>query len=181
MSIATRTGDKGETSLLFGRRASKADSRVCAYGAVDELNAGLGLLRARVNEDGVIGLNEVLEKLQKMLVTLMGELATHEEDSEKYDKAGFGHIQEEDLGFVDSLVAEIESRELKFEGWVMPGGTMAAAFSDQARTICRRAEREIVMIGKSGVEVNPITLKFLNRMSDYLWLLARDLERVEQK
>jgi cob(I)alamin adenosyltransferase len=171
MSIATKTGDSGETSLMYGRRVPKTDSRVAAYGAVDELNAALGLARA-TNAEPWTG-NQI-EKLQKELITLMGELATAEEDLERYARDGFQLTSAAMVDGLTSLVHEIEKEKLPpSKGWATPGATLGAATLDVARTTCRRAERAVAAIAPRNGEI----LRYLNRLSDLLWLLARCAEQ----
>jgi cob(I)alamin adenosyltransferase len=173
-SIATKTGDAGTTSLMYGRRVSKADPRVIAYGTVDELNAGLGMARATVAE---VSVREALLAIQKELVTLMGELAVGAEDRDRYAKAGYCFV---DAEMVDRLTALIDNLEqhhkISYDGWATPGATLASATLDVARTTCRRAERHIVALGEAGGVVNPETIRYLNRLSDLCWLWARWIE-----
>ncbi len=169
MSIATKTGDAGSTSLLFNRRVSKCDPRVEACGAVDELSCAIGLARAHWHDPLR---PQQLETIQRDLIALMGELATADEDWEKYTRSGFPRLTQEQTHFLDQLVQEIEGKGMTFQGWALPGGTPASAALDMARTICRRAERRVCAI--QGAEPrNPEVLRYLNRLSDTLWLLAR--------
>jgi cob(I)alamin adenosyltransferase len=174
MSIATKTGDDGTTGILFGRRVPKTDSRIVANGSVDELNAALGLARA-FTEDPAIA--ESLLAIQKELVTVMGELATLPADHERYIQAGFQFV---DAAMVDRLTAQIHDLEqnhrISYKHWATPGATRASAFLDNARTICRRAERAVVALREAGEEVNPEIVRYLNRLSDLCWLLARFVE-----
>jgi cob(I)alamin adenosyltransferase len=171
MSIATRTGDDGTTALMYGRRVGKADRRVEAYGTVDELNAALGLARAHVALPLV---QEELLAVQKQLVALMGELAVAPEDLAKYRAAEkYPKLEESALAQLDGLVAKIESEKISYEGWVTPGASVASAALDVARTVCRRAERRVVEL----VDVeNVLAIRYLNRLSDVLWLMARYTE-----
>src|SRR5437879_1428453 len=137
MSIATKTGDKGETSLMYGRRVPKTDHRVDAYGCVDELNSALGLARA-TSDDAAIK-DEIL-RIQKELITVMGELATAPEDLERYRKDGFEITTAPMVDRVTVVINKIEeSGKMKFKDWVVPGGSLASAALDLARTTCRRA------------------------------------------
>lgn len=178
MSIATKTGDAGETSLMYGRRVSKSDPRVDAYGCVDELNAALGLVRVTAT-DGFIA-DQVLA-IQKELINVMGELATAPEDLRRYTKDGFELTS---AAMVDRLTAAIEDLEknklVNFKGWAIPGSTMLSAALDIARTTCRRAERRVADLGASSSEVNPEILRYLNRLSDLCWLLGRYVEKLQQ-
>jgi cob(I)alamin adenosyltransferase len=178
VSIATKTGDGGETSLLFSRRVRKDCARVAAYGTVDELNSALGILRAWIAESNREDERaERILTIQHQLVTLMGEMATHPDDMDKYLKAGFVPITSKTTGAIDQWIESLENSGLNIGGWAMPGGNRPAAAADMARTICRRAEREVVHLLESRELINPEIAVFLNRLSDYLWLLARDLEQ----
>lgn len=173
MSIATKTGDAGTTGLMYNRRVSKRHPRVEAYGAVDELNAALGLARASAGFDFV---REHLLAVQKDLVILMGELATLPEDLPRYLKDGFKQL---DPGFIeklDALVREIESQNVSFKGWATPGANVSSATLDVARTTCRRAERRVCGVHEDGHLHNADIIIYLNRLSDALWLMARWVE-----
>jgi cob(I)alamin adenosyltransferase len=170
MSIVTKTGDAGTTALMYGRRVPKNHPRVEAYGAVDELNAALGVARAAAAEKFI---SENLLGIQKQLVTLMGELAVLPEDLSRYAKDGFGAVTPEMTAQLERLVKEIEAQNVSFKGWATPGATPTAAALDLARTICRRAERRVCDLNQAGELKNAEIIIFLNRLSDLLWLLAR--------
>jgi cob(I)alamin adenosyltransferase len=178
MSIATKTGDAGTTALMYGRRVSKTDVRVVAYGTVDELNASLGLVRAMVSDafvtDKVFG-------IQKELVILMGELAVADEDRERYSAGGYQFVSE---AMVEQLTAHVDDLEknhrITYDGWATPGATLGSAALDVARTVCRRAERAVVALGETGSTVNPEIVRYLNRLSDLCWLWARWVETQAQ-
>ncbi len=172
MSIATRTGDQGQTSLLYGRRVDKFDPRVEACGAVDELNAALGLARAHAEVPLV---KTELPGIQKELIALMGELAVAAEDRDRYAKDKFPKLTPEMLARLDDLVARIEAEKISFEGWATPGASVASAALDVARTTCRRAERVVARLTASG-DLELLPLQYLNRLSDLLWLMARYTE-----
>lgn len=174
MSIATKTGDNGTTALMYGRRVPKNHPRVEAYGAVDELNAALGLARATATEP-FAGNN--LLTIQKDLVVLMGELAVANEDLERYVKGGYSLVAPQLTSKLDALVQEIEAQNVSFKGWATPGSTQHSAAFDMARTICRRAERRVCDLQSAGELRNPEILIYLNRLSDLLWLFARWAER----
>lgn len=170
MSIATRTGDQGETSLMYGRRVPKHHLRVEAYGSVDELTSALGLARA-LSEDSFV--TDHILAIQKNLVNLMGELATLPEDLPRYEKDNHPRITAEATTALDELVADLESRGMTFKGWALPGDNPVAAALDVARSTGRRAERKICLLNDGGQLMNTEILVFLNRLSDALWLLAR--------
>jgi len=174
MSIATRTGDDGKTGLLYNRRVSKTDPRVEACGAVDELNAALGLARAHATLPRV---REELLAVQKQLVALMGELVVLPEDLARYQADKLPKLEEIALAHLDGLVARLEGEQISFEGWATPGANVAAGALDVARTVCRRAERRVVVLGNEG----GLPVRYLNRLSDVLWLLARYSESPESR
>ena len=178
MSIATKTGDAGETSLMYGRRVAKSDPRVDAYGCVDELNAALGLVRV-TTENSLIA-DHVLA-IQKELITVMGELATAPEDLPRYINDGYGVTTAAMVDGLTAMVDDLEKNKLvNFKGWAIPGSTMVSAALDIARTTCRRAERRVADLGAAGSKVNPEILRYLNRLSDLCWLLGRYVEKLQQ-
>jgi cob(I)alamin adenosyltransferase len=173
VSIVTKTGDQGATGLMYNRRVSKCHPRVQAYGAVDELNAAIGMARASSSEEFV---RENLEMIQKDLVALMGELATLPDDLDRYVKDGFAVLKPEMTGKLETLVKEIEAQNVSFKGWATPGANVASAALDVARTVCRRAEREVCASKESSQLANDEILIYLNRLSDLLWLFGRWVE-----
>jgi cob(I)alamin adenosyltransferase len=172
MSIATRTGDRGKTSLMYGRRVEKYDLRVETYGTVDELNAALGMARAQAKLPLIT--TELL-LIQKEFVGLMGQLAVAPEDAERYVKDKYPKLTPEMLQHLDDLVAKIEGEKISFDGWATPGASVASAALDVARTTCRRAERLVAKLAASS-EVDLLVIRYLNRLSDLLWLMARYTE-----
>jgi len=173
MSIVTKTGDRGTTALMYGRRVPKNHPRVEAGGAVDELNAALGLARALAAQKFV---GENLLAIQKDLVILMGELAVANEDLERYVKDGFSLVTPAMTAKLDALVREIEAQNISFKGWATPGATPSSAALDLARTACRRAERRVCDLPAAGELKNDEIIVYLNRLSDLLWLFARWVE-----
>lgn len=174
MSIATKTGDAGLTSLLFNRRVSKCHPRVQACGGVDELNSVLGLARASSTQEN---LRLIIESIQKDLIPLMGELATLQSDLPAYVQGGFGRIGATQIEKLDQYVHDLEKEAGTFQGWVRPGANVAAATLDLARTVCRRAERAVCALAEASDLENRGLLIYLNRLSDILWLLARKAEQ----
>lgn len=173
MSIATKTGDKGTTGLMYNRRVSKNHPRVEAYGCVDELNAALGLARATAQHDFV---RDNILIIQKDLVVLMGELATAVDDLPRYVKDGFTLVTPDMTAKLDKLIAEIESQKITFAGWATPGASIDSAALDVARTVCRRAERRVCAVQEINQLQNPEIIVYLNRLADLLWLFARWVE-----
>jgi cob(I)alamin adenosyltransferase len=172
MSIATKTGDEGETSLMYGRRVAKTDSRVEAYGSVDELNAALGLARANAGDPF---LAEQILTIQNELVVVMGELATAAEDLDRYKRDGFQATSAAMTDRLTDLVHQLE-KDRSFKHWANPGSNKASAPLDLARTICRRAERRVAALPPDA-NFNREILRYLNRLSDACWLLARYAEQ----
>jgi cob(I)alamin adenosyltransferase len=173
MSIVTKRGDNGSTGLMYNRRVSKCHPQVEAYGAADELNAALGVARASARHPFV---RERLLDIQRDLVTLMGELATHPEDLPRYAKDGFSLVTPEMTAKLDRVVQEIEARNVSFKGWATPGANLSSATLDAARAICRRTERRVCALQENHQLPNREIIVFLNRLSDTLWLLARWVE-----
>jgi cob(I)alamin adenosyltransferase len=171
VSISTKTGDAGTTALLFNRRVPKSDPRVEACGSVDELNAALGLARATSNDPQS---QARLLRIQQELVALMGELATHPDDRAGYRKSGFPRIRARRTARLGRWVQELEAQGTTFKGWAMPGGSLPGAAFDLARTACRRAERRVCALPGGGE--NPEIVRYLNRLSDLLWLMAREAD-----
>jgi len=170
MSIATMTGDDGRTGLMYGRRVNKCHPRVEAYGTVDELNAALGMARATAINQAT---REDILRLQKDLITVMGELATPVEELGRYEKDGYPRVRPEMLEPIDAAIKEVESMALTFKGWVLPGASIHSAALDVARTVCRRAERRVAILREDRQLENDTILVLLNRLSDLLWLWAR--------
>jgi len=175
MSIVTKTGDQGDTSLMFGRRVPKDDPRVAAYGAVDELTAALGLARASCNDKFIA---DKILSVQKELIDVMGELSTVPEDRPRYTKDGFRVVDAEMVDRLTTVIVDLEEdKSLYPKDWVIPGRNPVSAALDLARTICRRAERQVAALQ----EPNPEILRYLNRLSDFCWILARKAEASNKK
>ena len=163
---------------MYGRRVPKTDARVDAYGCVDELNAALGLARATVSDPF---LTEEISAVQKELVTVMGELATGAQDLERYVKDGFALTSTAMTDRLTSVVDDLESKLGKFKHWSVPGKTMDSATLDLARTVCRRAERRVAALMVADAKFNSEILRYLNRLSDLCWLLARYAEQLHDE
>ncbi len=172
-SIATRTGDDGTTGLLYGQRLAKSHPQIEAVGTVDELNAVLGLAKAQTE---VTSKRDTLESIQQELVALMGELACTDEDASRYLSSTLASITDQSLAHLATVVATIEAHHQSFSGWATPGNTPLAATLDFARTVTRRAERRVSALPEHGRHPRPLVLHYLNRLSDLLWLMAREAE-----
>jgi cob(I)alamin adenosyltransferase len=178
VSIVTKTGDKGETSLMYGGRVSKADPRVDAYGCVDELTAALGLARSLSDEKF---LSDQILAAQKDLIVVMGELATTPQDQERYLKDGFHVTTAAMVDRITAVIVDLEKdKSLYPKDWSIPGETSGSAALDFARATCRRAERHIARFAADHKDFNWEILRYLNRLSDLLWVLARYAERLSR-
>ena len=173
MSIVTKRGDQGTTGLMYNRQVSKCHPRVEAYGAVDELNAAIGLARAGAEDDFV---RESLAAIQEDLVRLMGELATAVEDLPRYVKDGHVLVAPAMTARLEGWVGEIEVAKVSPRGWATPGANAVSAALDVARTVCRRAERRVCALQEASQLQNTEIVVYLNRLSDLLWLFARWVE-----
>lgn len=165
MKIYTKSGDEGETGLFAGPRVPKDDLRIEAYGAVDELNATLGLARAQVLPSE---LDEIVERIQHELFSLGAELATPQPEAHGTDLIG-----QEQVECIEAAIDHWESRLPPLNFFVLPGGTSASASLHMARCTCRRAERRVVSLRRSGQLVSRDVLAYLNRLGDLLFVLAR--------
>lgn len=166
MSIATRTGDSGLTSLIGGRRVSKGDPRVEAYGTVDELIAQIGLARALSGHDEVAAMAKLL---QRDLFAVAEALASEEDPPKALDSAR--------VTDVTNQVHRIEQQDAILLDWAIAGDHAGAAAFDVARTVCRRAERLVVRLRDANERVDPSVIAYLNRLADLLWLMGRLIER----
>jgi cob(I)alamin adenosyltransferase len=175
--VYTRTGDRGDTALVGGRRVPKDDPRIEAYGTIDELNAVLGLVRVFNAErldaaEGHRWLDDVLRGLQNRLFDLGSELATPPDAV--YE--GMFRVGEAEAKELERLIDQCQKELAPLKSFVLPGGGRLGAFLHQARTVCRRAERELMRLSR----VEPIgqgPLMFVNRLSDLLFVLARWVAR----
>ncbi|MCX7949312.1 MAG: cob(I)yrinic acid a,c-diamide adenosyltransferase [Treponemataceae bacterium] len=170
MSISTKTGDNGTTSLWSGERVPKDSLRVESYGTIDELNSFLGDARHMVHTLRIQGL---IETIQEDLFRVAGSLATSTPGAYLYP------VTDEDVERLTSLVHQLEA-EIPLKGFVIPGATPASARLDICRSICRRAERRIVALSHTEAVDGP-TLRYVNRLSDLLFMMARYEEAQEGK
>ncbi len=166
MKISTKVGDKGKTKLVFLREVSKASARVCAYGALDDCSATIGLARSFADKDLAANLLQIQEKL----VFLMTELATAKEDFLKLAEKNFKLLDESDLSELESKIEELEKDGTVFEGWTHSGESPLQAALDMARARCRNAEREIVKLAETEGLGRDFPLIYINRLSDLLYL-----------
>ena len=163
---------------MYGRRLSKADPRVDAYGFIDELTAALGVARS-ISTDKF--LSDEIFAAQKDLIVVMGELATTPGDRDRYMKDGFHITTVEMVDRITEAIFDLEKdKSLYAKDWVIPGGTAVSAALDFARVTCRRAERHITAFSVGDKDFNPEILRYLNRLSDFCWVLARYAEKNPQ-
>lgn len=168
MKIYTKTGDGGETALFGGGRVSKHHVRVMAYGDVDELNSALGLAMA---VPPVEFEHEILEQVQRDLFAIGGQLATRE--PEKVERAlAKAQIDERRIALLEQAIDRVDAELPPLAAFILPGGTPKASALHVARTVCRRAERSVVALHELE-PVPPIVLVYLNRLSDFVFTIAR--------
>jgi len=168
MKIYTKKGDSGKTSLIGGDRVLKHHIRIEAYGTVDELNSHIGLIR---DQDIATEIKSNLIKVQNHLFTVGAQLA-----SAKDSKMKIPMIQEGDITFLEVQIDAMDQELEAMRNFVLPGGHPAVSFCHIARCVCRRAERLSVHIAQEE-EVDPLIIQYLNRLSDYLFTLARKLTK----
>ena len=175
MSIVTKTGEEGETSLMYGRRLPKNNPRSEAYGAVDELTAALGLARANCKDKFA---TDQIFAVQKDLISVMGELSTLPEDRQRYLQDGFHVVDAKMVDRLGIVIVDLEKdKSLYPKDWVIPGANVVSAALDLARTTCRRSERRVASLKDPNAEI----LRYLNRLSDFCWILARYVEKEKSK
>lgn len=171
MKIYTKTGDGGETGLVDGSRIRKDHARVAAYGDVDELNAGIGVARTHADEE----LSQLLDGVQRDLFAIGAQIADpRAQVASRKEKAALA------AGRIVDLERAIDAREAQMPpltAFILPGGTPLAASLQVARTVCRRAERSVLALGRTD-PVDPLILVYLNRLSDLLFVLARHANHV---
>ena len=166
--VYTRGGDKGLTSLVGGQRVSKASARLESYGTVDELSSHLGLLASMLPEGED---KELVQRIQNCLFNVCTNLATDQDQTPLYPSA---HLPEGEIERMEQEVDRIMAMLPERQGFILPGGTMAAAQAHVCRTVCRRAERRIVALSEEAT-ISPEVLQYINRLSDYFFVLAKKL------
>ena len=162
MSIYTKAGDLGETSLIGGVRVKKCDERVDAYGTLDELSAFIGVLHDMVSDTKKYQDN--LMQIQRHLFIIEAVLACPQGKT-------IEGLKEDDINWLETRIDEIEKQLPPLHSWLIPGGSITSSYSHVCRTVCRRAERLVVKVGAIGNE-----LKYLNRLSDYFFVFSRILQ-----
>ncbi|QTN38652.1 cob(I)yrinic acid a,c-diamide adenosyltransferase [Cryomorphaceae bacterium] len=165
MKIYTKKGDSGATSLIGGTRVAKHDLRIASYGTIDELNSYLGVVRDAAGMDQV---TEQLIEIQDRLFTIGSSLASDPERS----KMAIPDLRDSDVQLLEQWMDEMDAKLPELKAFILPGGHLAVSHSHVARTICRRAERLVTELrGQSFVD--PLVLTYLNRLSDYLFVMGR--------
>ena len=165
MKIYTKTGDEGTTSLFGGKRVSKSELRIDTYGTVDELNSWMGVLRDQeVNQKR----KDVLIEIQDRLFTIGSILATEPENT----KVKIPSLSENDVAFLEKGMDEMDAQLQPMRFFVLPGGHTSISWGHVSRTVCRRAERLVIALHQHE-KVEPLVIKYLNRLSDYLFVLCR--------
>lgn len=166
MKIYTKTGDKGQTSLWDGERVDKDSLRVECYGTIDELNATLGMARSVVEDKEM---KDLILGIQRKLFYVGGELATRKEEKKFYS------MQESDIEELEKIIDSCIARIDGVDKFIIAGSTQASAHLDFSRTVARRAERLILRLNKEE-EINPMLIKYVNRLSDAIYAIERYLE-----
>lgn len=166
MKIYTKTGDKGQTSLIGGTRVQKHHRRIEAYGTVDELNSWIGLVRDTTPGDTE---KNTLVEIQDRLFTIGSSLAT---DPEKEPRLKLPDLKEEDITLLENRMDAMNEKLPAMTSFVLPGGHVAVSNCHVARTVCRRAERRVIELTETDF-VAPLVQQYLNRLSDYLFVLSR--------
>ena len=169
--VYTRHGDKGDTHLVGGKRVPKDDPRIASYGTIDELNSILGVVRAFNDERPspiAARLDVILRQVQNELFDLGSELATPPES----EWEGMIRVGDEQVQVLERTIDECQEDLQPLESFILPGGGVIAAFLHQARTVCRRAERDILRLGRAE-KIGDGPLRYVNRLSDLLFVLSR--------
>jgi cob(I)alamin adenosyltransferase len=171
MKIYTKSGDKGKTSIIGGQRMEKSSARVCAYGSIDEVNAWVGLLLSELDTTLFAKLKEQLIELQVLLFDIGTDLAT---------PAGVKDmiVGQAEVAAVEKMIDFYQEQVPPVEKFVLPGGHVAASHCHIARTVIRRAEREMTALMLEDAEINVFAYKFINRLSDLFFVFARYINHV---
>jgi len=175
MKIYTKTGDKGETGLINGNRVSKANPRIVAYGTVDELNSNIGLaisfLRLK-HKDLFLDLIDIMTRLQRDLFIIGSDLADPRYPPTKKDLFSTPRMEEKMTLVLEEAIDKMEMELEPIKFFILPGGSIEASLLHVTRTISRRAEITVTLLSKDQI-INPIVLAYLNRLSDFLFVAAR--------
>ncbi|NCI49159.1 cob(I)yrinic acid a,c-diamide adenosyltransferase [Sediminibacterium roseum] len=167
LKIYTKTGDQGKTSLIGGTKVPKSHIRIEAYGTVDELNSYIGLVGDLLADDHS---RKILKEIQDRLFTIGSSLAC---DPEKEPLMKMPDLKEEDITLLEQEIDKMNGVLPPMKSFILPGGHVAVSTTHVARCICRRAERSCVNMQQQDVFVDPLVIKYLNRLSDHLFVLSR--------
>ncbi|HAY88617.1 MAG TPA: cob(I)yrinic acid a,c-diamide adenosyltransferase [Bacteroidetes bacterium] len=168
MKIYTKTGDTGETSLVGGTRVSKSDAKIEAYGTVDELNSSLGVIASLD-----VHYSDFIKSIQHKLFNIGSVLAAEEDLSFELPDIALS-----DISLLEQEIDRLNKSLPKLKNFILPGGSVLSAHTHVSRCICRRAERRVVILGDAKYGTH---IKYLNRLSDYLFILSREFLRIEGK
>ncbi len=169
MKTYTRTGDNGTTALIGGKRVKKYNNRIEAYGTADELTAYLGLIRDSISNANI---KDQLSVIQNNLMVLGGELAADDD----FDLNKIPIVKEHFIIWLEQRIDEFEEELPPLKAFVLPGGHITVSHCHVARTICRRAERKTILLSEEH-QISPLVIQYLNRLSDYLFVLSRKLSK----
>jgi cob(I)alamin adenosyltransferase len=176
-NLYTRAGDAGETSLFGGKRVAKDHPRVVAYGTIDELNSVLGVAISFIRQRPLVA---SLHKIQNELFNIGAELASDKPVRRRKKRSGTFELASSSTIYLEQLIDEYDAKVPPLKTFVLPSGSNAGAFMHLARTVCRRAERNVVTLGRKE-EINPEVLAYLNRLNDLLFALARYLNKAARR
>ena len=165
--IYTKTGDAGKTSLIGGTKVQKSHIRIESYGTVDELNSFVGLVADSFEDTHTI---ELLREIQDRLFTIGSSLAC---DPDKETSMKIPDLNEKDIELLEQEIDKMNEVLPEMKSFIIPGGSIAVSNAHIARCVCRRAERNVVLLLSQDTFVEPLVIKYLNRLSDYLFVLAR--------
>jgi len=165
--IYTKTGDLGKTSLIGGTKVPKSHIRIESYGTIDELNSFIGLVNDQLTH---VHISNVLKEIQDRLFTIGSSLAC---DPEKEPKMKLPDLKEEDVVLLEREMDKMNEELKPMKSFILPGGHVAVSTAHVARCVCRRAERHCVQMNEEGLFIDPLVIKYLNRLSDYLFVVAR--------
>jgi cob(I)alamin adenosyltransferase len=173
--IYTKTGDKGTTSLIGGTKVNKSHIRIESYGTVDELNSWIGVVNDHIEDPST---QQTLKEIQDRLFTIGSSLA-----SDKKTKLKIPDLHETDVEFLEKEIDRMNESLPEMKAFILPGGAPAVSYAHVARCVCRRAERICVAMQAEELEIEPLVIKYLNRLSDYLFVVARyigSLQKAEE-
>jgi len=181
LKIYTKTGDLGKTSLIGGTKVAKSNIRIETYGTVDELNSFVGLLNDHITDHHS---KQILKEIQDRLFTIGSSLAC---DPDKEPKMKLPDLNEKDVELLEQEIDKMNESLPEMRSFILPGGSLAVSAAHVARCVCRRAERHCVQMQEQQVFIDPLVIKYMNRLSDHLFVMARyighitDVKEIEWK